>query len=76
MPRPIKDIAFEIKREWKNVSPYAKPYLDAMTTLNSIEDNYYLDTAEEVVIRFLCNAGSFKGEAARRLKKELRSLYS
>lgn len=74
MPRLIKDIAFEIQREWKNVSPYAQPYLDAMKSLNSIDDYYYLDSAREIVLYFLANAQGFRGEAARRLKQELKNL--
>lgn len=78
MARPIKEIANEILKEWKNPSEYARmyawPYLMAMKELNSIQDKYYLDDADEIILRFLCNAGSFKGEAARRLKKELRDL--
>lgn len=78
MARLIKEIANEILKEWKNPSEYAQmyawPYLKAMTTLNTIHDKYILDDADEIILRFLCNAGSFKGEAARRLKKELRDL--
>jgi len=43
MNRSIRTIALEVKREWKKVSPYAEPYLEAMLSLNSINDNYYFD---------------------------------
>ena len=42
--RPIYEIAREIRKDWKNVSPYAAPYLSAMFCLDSIEDNYILDS--------------------------------
>jgi len=74
MARLIKEIAQEIREKWTKVSPYAEPYLEAMMELDTIDDYYYLDTAEEIVLYFLCNAGSFRGEDARRLKKELRDL--
>lgn len=78
MARLIKEIANEILKEWKNPSEYARmyawPYLKAMTTLNTVKDKYYLEDGDEIILRFLTNAGSFKGEAARRLKKELKSL--
>ncbi len=74
MARLIKEIAQEIKEKWPKVHPWAKPYLNAMLTLETIQDHYWLDSAEDIVIRFLCNAQSFKGEDARRLKKELKSL--
>ncbi len=74
MARLIKEIAKEIRDKWPKVSPWAKPYLDAMMTLNTIQDYYWMDSAEEIVIRFLSNAQSFKGEDAKRLKGELKSL--
>lgn len=74
MPRPIYEIAQEIREKWAKISPYAAPYLDAMDQLDSINDNYYFDSAKSVVLYFLANAQSFKGEDARRLKKELKDL--
>ena len=74
MARLIKEIAQEIKSKWVKPSPFALPYLNAMLQLDTIDDHYYLDTAEEVVLYFLCNATSFRGEDARRLKKELKDL--
>ena len=74
MNRPIYSIAEEISSDWK--SPYfgAVPYLDAMHTLNKIEDNYYLDSGSSVVAYFLANASSWRGDTARRVKTELRSM--
>jgi len=72
--RPLHVIAAEIKREWKNVYFGAVPYLEAMSTLNSIKDNYYLDTGNSVVLYFLANAMNWRGEAARRIKAELKSM--
>ena len=67
----IREIAVVIKRDWKNVNFAAKPYLDAMFSLNSINDNYIADTGRSVVLYFLCNASSWKGEVAKAVKKEL-----
>lgn len=76
--RPLNEIAKEIHADWsvqgKGVSPYAKPYLDALQSLNDINDNYYLDSADSVVRYFLANASTWKGEKARAIKKELNSL--
>jgi hypothetical protein len=72
--RPLYEIAAEIHKEWKKVSPYAKPYLDAMGSLNSINDNYYLDSGKSVVAYFLGNATGWRGESARRIKKELKEM--
>lgn len=72
--RPLYEIAREIRRDWKKVSPYAEPYLSAMSTLRSVDDNYIFDSGRSVVAYFLANAGSWRGEVARRVKEELRAM--
>ena len=74
MARLIKDIAREIRADWKKVYFGAEPYLKAMESINSIEDNYYFDTAESIVVYFLANATTWRGETAKRIKAELRSM--
>lgn len=68
----LSEIAYFIKREWKKVYFGARPYLDAMTTLRSIEENYMLDSGKSVVLYFLANATSWRGETARAVKAELK----
>ena len=46
----------------------------AMLTLNKISDAYGIDSAESIVSYFLSNAGTWRGETARNVKKELNSL--
>lgn len=72
--RTLRAIALEIKSLW--TKPYfgAVPYLEAMMSLNSIKDNYYLDSGESVVLYFLANAQTWKGEDARRIKAELNAM--
>ena len=72
--RPLYEIAREIRNDWKKVSYSAKPYLDAMASLGSIEDRYYYDSGNSVVLYFLANASSWRGENAKRIKAELRSM--
>ena len=72
--RPLYEVAKEIKANWKNVYFGADPYLDAMKSINSIKDNYYETTARDVVVRFLANAQYWRGDVARRVKKELNLL--
>jgi hypothetical protein len=74
VPRPIYEIASEIEQEWPKVNYAARPYLDAMHALTNITDNYYMDSGKSVVLYFLSNASSFRGEAAKRIKKELKAL--
>ena len=72
--RAIKDITKEIRSDWKKPYFGAVPYLEAMETLNSIEDNYYMDSAKSIVLYFLANATTWRGETARRVKAELKSM--
>jgi len=45
-----------------------------MQSLDSIEDNYYEDSGKSVVLYFLANAQTWKGEKARSIKAELKKL--
>lgn len=72
--RPLFEIAREIRKDWKNVSCYAAPYLNAMACLNSVNDNYIMDSGRSIVCYFLANAGSWRGETAKRIKAELKAM--
>ena len=74
MARPLYEIAREIRKTWTKVSPYAEPYLEAMQSLDSINDNYYLDSGKSIVLYFLSNASTWRGEDARRIKAELKEM--
>jgi len=72
--RPLSVIAADIRKHWANVNYAAKPYLDAMSQLNRITDDYYQDSGKSVVLYFLSNATSWRGEDARRIKTELKGM--
>jgi len=72
--RPLYEIAREIKRDWQKVNYAAKPYLDAMGSLNSVRDTYICDSGQSIVLYFLCNAGTWRGDTAKRVKKELKGM--
>jgi hypothetical protein len=72
--RPLSEIATEISNDWTKVYFGAVPYLDAMFTLNSIEDDYIHESGKSIVLYFLANAGTWRGETARRIKKELNTM--
>lgn len=76
--RKIHQIAREIQADWstigKGVNYAAKPYLDAMQTLVDPSDMYFSDSASSVVLYFLANANTYRGERAKVLKAELKSL--
>lgn len=72
--RPLYKIAADIRKSWKTLSPYAKPYVDAMAQLNNITDTFGVDSAQEIVLRFLSNASGWRGETAQKVKAELRAM--
>ena len=73
-PRTIAAIAREIRANWRPVYFGAVPYLDAMGSLGSINDTYGADSARSVVLHFLGNAPAWRGDVARRVKAELKSM--
>lgn len=74
--RSLSTIAREIRSDWKKPYFGAVPYLDAMLTLNSIKDNYYYDSGRSIVVYFLANANTYRGETAKRIKLELKSILA
>lgn len=73
-PRPLWKIAEDIRANWANVNFAAKPYLAAMADLEKITDKYGMDTAKWIVTYFLSNAGSWRGDHAKRIKAELKEM--
>lgn len=73
-PRPISAIARDITAHWAKPNYAAKPYLDAMHSLNGIADHYGYDDARSIVRYFLANASTWRGEDAKRIKAELKAL--
>ena len=74
MTRPLYVIAREISIDWKKPYFGAVPYLEAMATLSSIEDPFYYDSGQSIVRYFLANAATWRGETAKRIKVELKSM--
>ncbi len=77
--RKLCEIAKEIREDAHNwaghkVSPYAQPYLDAMAQLESVNDTYICDSAKSIVLYFLANAQTWRGEKARAIKAELKNI--
>lgn len=72
--RYLYEIAADVRRNWANVNYAAEPYLRAMATLKDMGGNYGMDDAKSIVLYFLSNATSWRGEHARRIKKELKDM--
>lgn len=73
MARSIAEIA-RGRKDW--TKPYfgAVPYLNAMASLDTIQDRYYEDSAKSIVLYFLSNATSWRGATAKAIKAELKAL--
>jgi hypothetical protein len=67
----ISELARMIRMDWKKVYFGASPYLGAMNSMNSVDDSYGMDDGRMVINYFLANASQWKGELARKIKKEL-----
>jgi hypothetical protein len=72
--RPLHDIAREIRADWKKVYFGAVPYLEALGSLDSVDDAYGADPAAHIVRYFLSNAGAWRGPVAREIKAELKRM--
>jgi hypothetical protein len=81
--RPLSEIAREIKRDWINQTLLsaktdkfyaARPYLNAMLSMDQITEQFYADSGLSVVLYFLSNSASWRGETARRIKAELKAI--
>jgi hypothetical protein len=74
MTRSLSTIAREIAQDWTRPYFGAVPYLNAMRSLDSIHDDYIHDSAKSIVLYFLANATTWRGDTARRVKAELKAM--
>lgn len=74
MPRQLNEIADEIYANWKDPYFGAVPYIAAMRCLTDMSSVYGVENASSIVAYFLANAKTWRGEVARRVKKELNSM--
>ena len=74
--RTLSSIARDISRDWKRPYYGAVPYLRAMQCLSTISDTYGYDSAKSIVLYFLSNAGTWRGETARQIKAELKAILA
>jgi hypothetical protein len=72
--RNISEIAREIRADWTNVYFGAKPYLQAMECIHAPSDPYHADNGKTIILYFLSNASTWRGDTAKRIKKELREM--
>lgn len=70
----LSQIADVIFSDWSDITPYARPYIEAMMNLKTINDTYGSDDAAGIVSYFLTNAKKWQGETARKVKAHLRKI--
>lgn len=68
---PLYRIAEIIKKDWKSMYFGAVPYYQAMSSMQSVDDSYGMDSGKSIVLYFLANASGWRGDVARAVKKEL-----
>jgi hypothetical protein len=70
----LYDLAPRIEREGRGKSwyAYAKPYVEALYSLETANDNYYADTGRSIVSYALANLGQWRGDEAREVKSLLK----
>ena len=69
----VAQIADIIRKDWQKVNFAAKPYLSAMESMQSVKSSVGYDTGKTVVLYFLSNAASWRGETAKAVKLELKN---
>lgn len=72
--RSLHNIAGEIIKDWPNPYFGAVPYIAAMRHIESVTDSYGHDDGKGIVIYFLSNAKTWRGETAKRIKAELKGM--
>lgn len=72
--RPLYLVAAEIAADWEKPYFGAVPYLNAMFTMVKPGENYMADSEWNIIIYFLSNATTWRGEVARRIKAELKTM--
>lgn len=78
MARNLSDIAKDIRSNWKNISYWAEPYLQAMEQNHSSEPDapYIFEDAQTQVMYFLAMLSTGEEKLQRKSKKELKKQYN
>lgn len=76
IPDKISEIAAIIYANWPKIYFGAVPYLEAIYSLQTINDRYGEDSAKVILLYFLSNATTWRGEVAKEVKRKLKDLIS
>jgi len=70
----VSELARQIRADWKKPYFGAVPYIEAMLSIHDIDGMYYEESAKSIVNYFLANAGTWRGDEARRIKAILNKM--
>lgn len=70
--KPLYEVAAVIYRDWKPIWFGAKPYVDAMSSIDDLNSKYIAEDGRSIVTYFLANCQTWRGPVARMVKAELR----
>lgn len=69
----IAQLARKIREDWTNPYFGATPYLDAMGTMHdTAPQDFGCDNGKGIILYFLANANTWRGDTARAVKAELK----
>ena len=71
--KSIAELAAIIRKDWQKVNFAAKPYLSAMDCMSDINHSFGFDSGKSIVLYFLSNASSWRGDVAKAVKLELKN---
>jgi len=69
MPRPLKEIANDVRSDWISIHPEAEPFLAAMERLDQIRADQNADL--KVLAQFRWAARKWGGRVAGQIKSEI-----
>ena len=69
MPRPLKEIAKDVRSDWISIHPEAEPFLAAMERLDQIRADRNADV--KVLAKFRWAARKWRGPVAKQIKSEI-----
>jgi len=72
--RPLWAIAKDIRAHWAKPNFGAVPYIDALSQLDNVGDKFGFDDAKGLILYFLSNAKTWRGNDAKRIKAELKAM--
>ena len=77
--RPLHEIADEIRSDWSKqksgINYGAKPYLEAMSSMDKVTENFGYDSGKSIVLYFLSNATQWRGETIKAIGQKMRRLW-